>query len=247
MGCPWLKASRSSGRSFTSVVLGAPKHVRSSYRLWEEPKAPAFVLEIASESTYRTDPGEKRSIYAGMGVSEYWQCDPAGGHFDPQPDRYGRALEVCYLKGEDLNGWLVSQGHALAYRRYGTQYVEQEEAARPAKRGVWAGAFVAPWEWRAGERLHVTSATEACPGRTSSASWPCMTTTATAGLRAGRRGATALRRCRAVIQLIRTCTTGMVTAWSVNSLMKRRPTGRTDCLWPPAVLPAHAICTHMVG
>ena len=165
----------------------------------------------------------------------------------PQPDRYGRALGVCYLKGEDLNGWLVSQGHALAYRRYGTQYVEQEEAARPAKRGVWAGAFVAPWEWRAGERLHVTSATEACPGRTSSASWPCMTTTATAGLRAGRRGATALRRCRAVIQLIRTCTTGMVTAWSVNSLIKRRPAGRTDCLWPPAVLPAHAICTHMVG
>ena len=53
------------------VVLGAPKHVRSSYRLWEEPKAPDFVMEIASESTYRTDRGEKRSIYAGMGVSEY--------------------------------------------------------------------------------------------------------------------------------------------------------------------------------
>ena len=32
------------------VVFGAPKHIRSSYRLWEEPKAPDFVLEIASES-----------------------------------------------------------------------------------------------------------------------------------------------------------------------------------------------------
>ena len=65
------------------VVFGAPKHVRSSYRLWQEPKAPDFVLEVASESTYRSDRGEKRDIYADMGVSEYWQCDPAGGYLDP--------------------------------------------------------------------------------------------------------------------------------------------------------------------
>ena len=66
------------------VVLGTPKHIRSSYRLWEEPKGPDFVLEIASESTYRIDRGEKRDIYAGMGVLEYWQCDPAGGCLNPQ-------------------------------------------------------------------------------------------------------------------------------------------------------------------
>ena len=65
------------------VVFGAPKHIRSSYRLWEEPKAPDFVLEVASESTYRTDRGEKRGIYAGMGVSEYWQYDPVGTYLDP--------------------------------------------------------------------------------------------------------------------------------------------------------------------
>ena len=65
------------------VVFGASKHVRSSYRLWEEPKAPDFVLEIASESTYRADRGEKRDLYAGMGVSEYWQYDPVGTCLDP--------------------------------------------------------------------------------------------------------------------------------------------------------------------
>ena len=65
------------------VVFGAPKHIRSSYRLWEEPKAPDFVLEIASESTYRIDQGEKHGIYARMGVSEYWQCDPAGNYLSP--------------------------------------------------------------------------------------------------------------------------------------------------------------------
>ena len=65
------------------VVFGVPKHTRSSYRLWEEPKAPDFVLEIASESTYRADRGEKRDLYAGMGVSEYWQYDPVGSYLDP--------------------------------------------------------------------------------------------------------------------------------------------------------------------
>ena len=66
-----------------TVVFGTPKHLRSSYRLWEEPKAPGFVLEIASESTYRSDRGEKRDLYASMGVSEYWQYDPAGTYLDP--------------------------------------------------------------------------------------------------------------------------------------------------------------------
>ena len=65
------------------VVFGASKHIRSSYRLWEEPKAPDFVLEIASESTYRADRGGKRDIYASMGVSEYWQYDPVGNYLDP--------------------------------------------------------------------------------------------------------------------------------------------------------------------
>ena len=51
----------------------------------------------------------------------------------------------------------------LAYRRYSTKYVEQEEAAREAGRGVWAGRFVAPWNWRAGERLHTGPAAAEVP------------------------------------------------------------------------------------
>ena len=78
------------------VVFGASKHVRSSYRLWEEPKAPDFVLEIASESTYRTDRGEKHDTYAGMGVMEYWQYDPVGTYLDP-PLLGFRLVEGRYL------------------------------------------------------------------------------------------------------------------------------------------------------
>jgi endonuclease YncB( thermonuclease family) len=69
-------------------------------------------------------------------------------------DRYGRLLAVCQAHGEDLGAWLVSEGLALAYRRYSTAYIGQENAARAAKRGVWAGTFVLPWDWRAQNRAH---------------------------------------------------------------------------------------------
>jgi endonuclease YncB( thermonuclease family) len=67
-------------------------------------------------------------------------------------DRYQRVVAQCSVNGTDLNGWLIEQGYALAYRQYGTDYVPQEEAARKAKRGLWAGSFTPPWDWRRGER-----------------------------------------------------------------------------------------------
>jgi hypothetical protein len=58
-------------------------------------------------------------------------------------------VAVCYLDGEDLNGWLVRQGWALHYRLNSEgPYATDEAAARTAKRGIWAGKFVKPWEWR---------------------------------------------------------------------------------------------------
>ena len=68
--------------------------------------------------------------------------------------RYGRLIAVCYAaNGADLNKWMVDRGHAMAYRRYSLRYVEQEAAARKARRGIWQGRFVKPWRWRQGERL----------------------------------------------------------------------------------------------
>jgi Uma2 family endonuclease len=65
------------------VVVGASKHVRPSYKLWEEPKAPDFVLEITSHSTRSEDQGAKRGIYAFLGVREYFQYDPTGDYLLP--------------------------------------------------------------------------------------------------------------------------------------------------------------------
>jgi endonuclease YncB( thermonuclease family) len=63
-------------------------------------------------------------------------------------DRYGRIVAVCRLGQEDLNGWLVSEGWAVAYRHYSLDYVPHEDAARQAKRGIWSGSFEMPWDFR---------------------------------------------------------------------------------------------------
>ncbi len=68
-------------------------------------------------------------------------------------DKYKRLIAVCSANGVDLNGAMVDAGMALAYRKYSTQYVPNEQKARQAKKGVWAGEFVKPWDWRKGKRL----------------------------------------------------------------------------------------------
>ena len=63
-------------------------------------------------------------------------------------DRYGRVVSRCFVGNVDVNEWLVAQGLALAYRRNSGDYVAAEDDARAAGRGMWAGSFEPPWEWR---------------------------------------------------------------------------------------------------
>jgi Staphylococcal nuclease homologue len=63
-------------------------------------------------------------------------------------DGYGRTLAVCSAGAENLNAWMVHEGWALAYVRYSREYVGDEAAARDGRKGMWAGAFIAPWNRR---------------------------------------------------------------------------------------------------
>jgi Uma2 family endonuclease len=70
------------------VVKGVPKllpgnRLRKTYLLWNEGKAPCFVLETTSSSTRARDV-EKREIYARLGVDEYFQFDPEGDYLAPR-------------------------------------------------------------------------------------------------------------------------------------------------------------------
>jgi endonuclease YncB( thermonuclease family) len=63
-------------------------------------------------------------------------------------DSYGRIVAVCSNGRADLGAAMVAAGLALAYRQYGDDYVDEEDAARAARRGLWAGEFTPPWELR---------------------------------------------------------------------------------------------------
>lgn len=64
-------------------------------------------------------------------------------------DRYGRVIATCDFRGADLGEVMVTSGQALANGRYAA--VEAE--ARAAKRGIWAGSFEVPAEWRRTHRV----------------------------------------------------------------------------------------------
>lgn len=68
-------------------------------------------------------------------------------------DGEGRVAAVVYAGDENINAWMVKQGHAWAYRQEADtpEYCIWENAARSLKRGFWGGEeSLAPWEWRQG-------------------------------------------------------------------------------------------------
>ena len=71
------------------VSFGVEKRFRDTYKVWEEGVIPSFVLEIVSPSTHRTDVGEKKWLYASLGVGEYWMFDPRGRYLTPMLQGYG--------------------------------------------------------------------------------------------------------------------------------------------------------------
>lgn len=65
-------------------------------------------------------------------------------------DQYDRILGRCTVNGMDVNSAVVERGHAMAFRKYSTDYVGAEERAKAAGRGIWAGSFEEPGKVRAG-------------------------------------------------------------------------------------------------
>ena len=80
-----------------------------------------------------------------------------------QTDRYGRKLATCKKGNLDINREIILQGWAVAYLQHSLRYAMAEREARDARRGIWAGTFEQPEEYRRRHRLvqsGVTSAAE---------------------------------------------------------------------------------------
>jgi endonuclease YncB( thermonuclease family) len=98
-------------------------------------------------------------------------------------DTYGRIVAVCHSGTVDLGAAMVRAGLAVAYRRYSDDYVDEERQAQAARRGVWAGTFASPEDWRRDERVQETAAQ---PTRTvRAAPEPSSATRSSQGRRSG--------------------------------------------------------------
>jgi endonuclease YncB( thermonuclease family) len=68
-------------------------------------------------------------------------------------DRYKRAVSVCTVGATDIADWLVRNGLALDWPQYSRGgYAAAESEAKREQRGLWAGSFKAPWNYRACRR-----------------------------------------------------------------------------------------------
>lgn len=65
------------------VVFGVVKGRRRLYKLWEEGRAPAVVIEVTSRRARRQDLHEKWELYARLGVREYLLYDPEAQYLRP--------------------------------------------------------------------------------------------------------------------------------------------------------------------
>jgi endonuclease YncB( thermonuclease family) len=59
-------------------------------------------------------------------------------------DKHGRVLAVCGVGERNLNAEMVRAGLAVSYPHFG----REEALARAARRGLWAGEFERPRDWR---------------------------------------------------------------------------------------------------
>ncbi|AWN43687.1 thermonuclease family protein [Methylobacterium durans] len=71
---------------------------------------------------------------------------------EPHREASGRRAAICRLGHEDLSAWMAAQGHAVADRRQSTSYAGAESKAWATRRGLWAGTFEEPAEWRRASR-----------------------------------------------------------------------------------------------
>jgi endonuclease YncB( thermonuclease family) len=76
------------------------------------------------------------SLVQGHSVS----CSPLDGNHG------GQKIARCHVGGKDLANEIVRSGHAVAAAS--ATYPAAEKEARVNKRGLWAGTFVLPSEWR---------------------------------------------------------------------------------------------------
>ncbi len=91
------------------VSFGIGQKERRTYKVWEEGKAPDFVMEFSSKRTYRNDLEGKVAHYAAMGIPEYFLYD-VDRRYLPTPLMGFRLVEDAYIEvSPDVDDGLRSE------------------------------------------------------------------------------------------------------------------------------------------
>lgn len=142
-----------------TVIDGDTIEIRGQrIRLWGIDAPEGRQTCTRSGETYRCGQDAANALHLALREKTV-TCVPEG-----RPDRYGRIVAKCTAPWPNMTragrvfGWspadvgrhMVVSGHALDYPRYSQRaYADVQEMAQRTRRGMWAGEFQRPWEWRA--------------------------------------------------------------------------------------------------
>ena len=106
------------------VIFEVKPGGRDNYKIWEEGQVPVVIFEMTSASTRQQDEVEKKTLYEGLGVQEYWLFDPKGEWIAEQLKGYRLRNEVYEPIGdgcsEPLSLRLQIDGGLIAFYRQDT-------------------------------------------------------------------------------------------------------------------------------
>lgn len=97
--------------------------------------------EAPDGSSYRCDQAATAALRQQIGAGTV-SCEPRDAEVK------GRLTAVCRVGGTDLSAWMATRGHAVAVRQVSSAYVMQERKAWATRKGLWAGVFEEPANWR---------------------------------------------------------------------------------------------------
>lgn len=73
----------------------------------------------------------------------------------PKSSKETRTVASCQVDGKDIGREMVKAGWALDYKHFSKgKYSAEERDARENRRGIWAGEFENPYQWRKGSKRY---------------------------------------------------------------------------------------------
>lgn len=103
------------------VIFDVEPGGRDNYKIWEEGQVPKVIFEITSPGTKSEDQNNKKDLYEGIEVQEYWLFDPRGEWIPEQLRGYRLGVEGYQLirdnRSEVLQLRLEIEGKLLGFYR----------------------------------------------------------------------------------------------------------------------------------